>query len=605
MESIFIEAEHFNDTGGWVIDQQSIASMGSPYLMAHGLGIPVDDAMTSVVISQSESYRIWVRTRNWIEGEIDQNAPGKFRVIINNEPLMPLFGVGKNNWHWQDGGSVWLEAGDAEIRLHDLTGFNGRCDAILLTSDHTLIPPDDGELLRLFRDQFSTESTKEEYVFDLVVVGGGIGGISTALSAARNGCRVALVHDREVLGGNNSSEVRVGLSGSIYQDPYPRLGSLIDEFGPVGHWTLWEAQNDPGSERSKKILETIKQHPEKKIHNAGPAGNYEDDLKLAVIKREENISPFLNTHMDAVQMDGNRIISVEATNIRDGKKVLLKGDYFVDCTGDANLGFLAGADFRVGRESKEMSNEPSAPDKEDNMVMGTSIQWYATAKEQEIFFPDCPWAVQFTEETCKHKIKGDWNWETGFFRDQVHDIEHIRDYALRVIFGNWSYLKNHSSRRDRYRNYTLNWIAYIAGKRESRRLLGEVILTETDILNQMTYPDASFTTTWSIDLHYPQYSDKFNGEPFLSKAVKQKISPYAVPYRCLYSRNIANLFMAGRNISVTHIALGSVRVMRTISMMGEVVGIAASICKERNIFPRDVYHKHLGHLTEKLLKENI
>ncbi|MDD3333693.1 MAG: pyridine nucleotide-disulfide oxidoreductase, partial [Proteiniphilum sp.] len=151
MESIFIEAEHFNDTGGWVIDQQSIASMGSPYLMAHGLGIPVDDAMTSVVISQSESYRIWVRTRNWIEGEIDQNAPGKFRVIINNEPLMPLFGVGKNNWHWQDGGSVWLEAGDAEIRLHDLTGFNGRCDAILLTSDHTLIPPDDGELLRLFR----------------------------------------------------------------------------------------------------------------------------------------------------------------------------------------------------------------------------------------------------------------------------------------------------------------------------------------------------------------------------------------------------------------------------------------------------------------------
>ncbi|MDD4801163.1 MAG: FAD-dependent oxidoreductase, partial [Proteiniphilum sp.] len=563
------------------------------------------DAMTSVVISQSESYRIWVRTRNWIEGEIDQNAPGKFRVIINNQPLTALFGVEKNNWHWQDGGSAWLAAGDAEIRLHDLTGFNGRCDAILLTSDHTMIPPDDGEALHAFRDRFVPQSPIEEFGFDLVVVGGGIGGISTALSAARNGCRVALVHDREVLGGNNSSEVRVGLSGSIYQDPYPRLGSLIDEFGPVGHWTLWEAQNDPGSERSKKILETIEQYPEKKIHNAGPAGNYEDDLKLAVIKGEDKISLFLNTHVDEVQMDGGHIVSVEATNIRDGKRVRLKGDFFADCTGDANLGFLAGADYRVGRESKELTNEPSAPDETDNLVMGTSMQWYATAGDQETTFPECPWAIQFTEETCKHKIKGDWNWETGFFRDQVYQIEQIRDYALQVIFGNWSYLKNHSSKKERYRNYTLNWIAYIAGKRESRRLLGDLILTETDILNQVSYPDASFTTTWSIDLHYPQYSDKFNGEPFLSKAVKQKISPYAVPYRCLYSRNIANLFMAGRNISVTHIALGSVRVMRTISMMGEVVGMAASICKERNILPRDVYHTHLGQLKEKLSTGNI
>jgi len=600
MESILIEAEHFDDIGGWVIDQQSIAQMGSPYLMAHGLGIPVRDASTKVVVRHEAVYRIWVRTRNWVDSRNDNLAPGRFQILINQKPLSPVFGMGRSNWHWQDGGEVRLTVGEIEIRLQDLTGFNGRCDALLLTTDISFIPPDGGDALQSFRKQFQKHPLPVETCFDLVVIGGGIGGISTALSAARNGCKVALVHDRDILGGNNSSEVRVGLSGLIYQEPYPRLGGLIDEFGPVGHWPLWEAQNDPDKERSRRILEIIEHHPEKKIHNAGPASNYEDALKVAVVKAEENISLFLNTYVHKVEMDGDRIVLVEGTNIRNGKRHRFKGIYFSDCTGDANLGFLAGADYRIGRESQEMTNEPSAPDKTDNLVMGTSIQWYATAKEHATFFPDCPWAVQFTEESCKHKIKGDWNWETGFFSDQVYDIEKIRDYALRVIFGNWSFLKNLSGKQERYQNYSLEWIAYIAGKRESRRLLGEVILTETDIINQVPYPDASFTTTWSIDLHYPLYIDHFDEEPFLSKAVKQKISPYAVPYRCLYSRNISNLFMAGRNISVTHIALGSVRVMRTISMMGEVVGIAASICKEMNIFPRDVYHTHLEHLKNKL-----
>lgn len=600
MESILIEAEYFDDIGGWVIDQQSIAQMGSSYLMAHGLGIPVRDAVTKVIIHHKANYKIWVRTRNWVDDRIDNLAPGKFQVLVNQKPLLPIFGVGRSDWHWQDGGEIRLTLGETEIRLQDLTGFNGRCDALLLTTDTSFIPPDEGDALRAFKEQFQRQPLQEETSFDLVVVGGGIGGISTALSAARNGCRVALIHDRNILGGNNSSEVRVGLSGLIYQEPYPRLGSLIDEFGPIGHWPLWEAQNDPKTERNRRILEIIEHYPEKKIHNAGPASNYEDALKVTVVRAEKNISLFLNTHVHTVKMNDDRIVSAEGTNIQNGKRYRFKGNYFADCTGDANLGFLAGADYRIGRESKEMTNEPSAPDKADNLVMGTSIQWYATAKEQETFFPDCPWAVQFTEESCKHKIKGDWNWETGFFRDQVYDIEKIRDYALRVIFGNWSFLKNRSRKQERYRNYNLEWIAYIAGKRESRRLLGEVILTETDIINQISYPDASFTTTWSIDLHYPLYMDHFDEEPFLSKAVKQKIFPYAVPYRCLYSRNISNLFMAGRNISVTHIALGSVRVMRTISMMGEVVGMAASICKEMNILPSDVYHTHLKRLKDKL-----
>ena len=146
----------------------------------------------------------------------------------------------------------------------------------------------------------------------------------------------------------------------------------------------------------------------------------------------------------------------------------------------------------------------------------------------------------------------------------------------------------------------MSWNAYIGGKRESIRLLGDLLLSENDLINRVNYPDATFTTTWSIDLHYPVYKYNYVEEPFLSKARKQKIPPYAVPYRCLYSRNISNMFMAGRNISVTHIALGTVRVMRTIAMMGEVVGLAASVCKKKNLFPRDIYTGHFDCLKEKL-----
>jgi hypothetical protein len=600
MGNILIEAEHFEDTGGWVIDQQSIPTLGSSFLMAHGLGVPVQDAKTTVPIPSSGTYKIWVRTRNWVGDWVTGHAPGQFKLLVNKKSLSIVFGTEQAAWHWQDGGEVELEKGETELALHDLTGFNGRCDAILLSNDSELVPPNDPPELSDFRKKLLKPTVEEYPDFDLVVVGGGIGGISTALTAARNGCKVALIHDREVLGGNNSSEVRVGLSGLICQEPYPKLGRIIDEFGPIGHWTLWEAERDPTTERSKRILDIIEKHPEKKIHNAGPAANYEDDLKRQVVEADKNITLFLFTRVVAVEKNGDRVSSVQAVNIRAGNEYIIRGTLFADCTGDAILGLLAGADYREGRESRAMTDESSAPDSADKLVMGTSCQWYAKASRQETTFPDCPWAVPFSEATCMHKIKGDWNWETGFYKDQVTEIEHIRDYALRVIFGNWSFIKNHSTRKERYKNYSLHWIAYIGGKRESKRLLGDIILSENDIINQVPYPDATFSTTWSIDLHYPVYKDNFEEEPFLSTAKKQKIAPYAVPYRCLYSRNIPNLFMAGRNISVTHIALGTVRVMRTIAMMGEVVGMAASLCIEHDLLPRAIYIDHLDDLKEKL-----
>ena len=605
-EVIFIEAESFSDPGGWVIDQQAMDIMGSPYILAHGLGTPVKDAETIIDLVSEADYRIWVRTRDWAATWNANGSPGKFELLIQGTPLITIFGTEGAEWHWQNGGIVHLKRGANKLALHDLTGFDGRCDAVILTTDPEFLPPDDDSTLIDFRrKKLGLKSEPEEAgEYDLIVVGGGMAGTCAAVSAARLGCKVALIQDRPVLGGNNSSEVRVGLSGLIHQQPYPRLGNLVDEIGSVGHWTLWEADREPASERSKRILEEIIKNPEKKIHNAGPASNYGDDKKFMVVENEPNITLFLNTHIYKAEKEGNLVLAVVGKNILSGKETRFKGKLFADCTGDGTLGFIAGADYRDGREGRDETGEPSAPMERDNLVMGTSIQWYAETQEEVSEFPECPWAVKFNDTTCQKVTRGDWDWETGLNRDQIKEVEFIRDYALLVTYGNWDFLKNKSMDKEKFAREKLTWVAYIGGKRESRRLLGDIILKEQDITERVEYPDASFTTTWGIDLHYPVKSEEFRGEPFRSIAETKIIDPYAVPYRCLYSRNIGNLFMAGRDISVTHVALGTVRVQRTTGMMGEVVGMAASICGKNNALPEDVFTKHLEDL-KKLMREGV
>jgi hypothetical protein len=553
-----------------MLDQQGIDQMGSPYVLAHGMGVPVGDASTTVKFPSAGKYHVWVRTRNWAGSWDVLAAPGKFQLRIDGRPLPVVFGTEGAQWHWQGGGTVDIGGRKVALALDDLTGFEGRCDAIVFTTDSAFVPPNEGKAMSDFRRKLLNLPREPEDAgeFDLVVVGGGMAGTCTAISAARLGLTVALIQNRPVLGGNNSSEVRVHLNGKINLPPYPALGDVVRELDS-GH-----------------------------RGNARPAGHYDDDKKLRVVRAEKNLRLFLNTHAFKVEKQGGKIAAVVAGNTRTSRQLRFEAPLFVDCTGDGAIGFLAGADFRMGRESRSETGESLAPRKGDKMTMGMSVQWYSGVAKEPTTFGDCPWAAQFTQESCQPVFRGDWDWETGMNRDQITEAEFIRDYGLRVIYGNWAFMKNHSEQKTKYANRRLQWVAYIGGKRESQRLLGDLILCQQDIQQETIFPDAFVTATWSIDLHYPnpQNTKHFPEQEFRSIAHFGKKNPYPVPYRCLYSRNVPNLMMAGRNISVTHVALGTTRVMRTCGMMGELLGMAASLCKEHETTPRGVYNDYLDEL---------
>ena len=553
-EELLIEAESFSQRGGWVIDQQFMDQMGSPYLMAHGMGIPVADATAEINIPQAGTYYVYARTYNWTSPWTDAEGPGKFRLALSGKLLKATLGHTGNSWQWQFAGKTVLKAGTTTLALKDLTGFDGRCDAIYLTTDANTQPATwDAAETAALRTRLRQQQTVPAHQYDFVVVGGGIAGMCAAASAARLGCKVALVNDRPVLGGNNSSEIRVHLGGIIEMGPNQGLGRMIREFG---------------HERS---------------------GNAQQNITLYAFQRAV-----------AVKMQGDRIVSVTIQHIETGEQTELTAPLFSDCTGDATIGYLAGADWAMGREGRDEYGESLAPEQPDSLVMGASIQWYSKDMKKKTSFPHFEYGVRFDAENCEPVTMGEWKWETGMNRNQVSEAGRVRDYGLLVIYSNWSYLKNHYKDHKKYANRSLDWVAYVSGKRESRRLLGDYVLSQDDIDKNVAHEDASFTTTWSIDLHFPDSvnSVRFPGNEFKSATVHRWIHPYAVPYRCLYSRNVDNLFMAGRNMSCTHVALGTVRVMRTTGMMGEVVGMAAGLCHKHRVEPRDIYHHHLPELKQ-------
>ncbi|WP_025764459.1 FAD-dependent oxidoreductase [Dyadobacter tibetensis] len=576
LATVFVEAESFQNKGGWVVDQQFMDVMGSSFLMAHGMGSPVENASTKVKFAEAGTYKVFIRTRNWSAQWSTKEAAGQFQLLVGGRALPKTFGKDQQAWAWTDGGTIKIEKGEIELGLKDLTGFNGRCDAILFTKDLNYQPIENLDELSDFRNDYFgfDRNPKDAGNFDFVVVGGGMAGTCAAISAARNGVKVALVQNRPVLGGNNSSEVRVHLGGRINLEPYPALGNLVNEIGP-----------EEGG-------------------NAQPKEFYEDDKKLRAVLNEPNISLFLNHHANEVQTKNGKIERITATNIETGEKVLFKAPLFADCTGDGTIGLLAGADYMTGRESRAVYNEPTAPEVADNLTMGASVQWFSEKKDKPVSFPNIKWALDWDEEKSEEITKGDWEWETGMGLDMKLDFEQIRDYGMLAVYSNWNYLKNHSKNKEKFAHESLKWVAYIAGKRESVRLKGDYVLIEQDMTERKIYPDGTAPTSWTIDLHYPdpENSKLFPGAAFKSIAKHIKIYPYPIPFRCLYSNNVDNLMMAGRNISVSHVALGTVRVMRTTGMMGEVLGMAASVIKKENTTPRGLYQKYFDQLEALMMK---
>ena len=576
--TILLEAEAFQNRGGWVLDQQFMDQMGSPYLLAHGMGKPVADAGTSVKLPVKGQWHVFARTWNWCAPWGVKDGPGLFKVAVNGEKLQNILGTGEE-WGWEYAGCFNADSKDVRLELHDLTGFEGRCDAVVLSRSQDIELPDDPKSLREFRKKMLGLPDKPRNAgdFDLVVVGGGVAGLSATVKAAREGLKVALINNRPVPGGNNSTELKVISSGDLNIPPYVSLGNVTREI--------------------------------KDVYN-------QEDKVIGMLENDPNISYFPSMHVFDVRTENDHIVSAYAKHIETSEELEFTAPLFADCTGDGNLGHLAGAVYRIGREMRAETKETLAPERPDNMVLGASTPWGTRVMEEDVAFPVCDWAIQVDEKSCEKVTSGSNWWEAGFRYDQVADAEYIRDYLFRAIYGNWSFLKNKSTDKQKWAKLDLNRVSFLAGKRESRRLTGDVLFTQTDIEGAYTrYDDALIVSTYSIDQHFPTPKNTFffPGEEFISTMKHyfndlgtprmylrddQVPPPCRIPYRCLYSANIDNMFMAGRNVSVSHIALASTRVQNVTGMMGEVVAVAAAICKKHGCSPREVYTKHLQALLD-------
>jgi len=473
-DQILVEAESFAEKGGWAVDQQFMDVMGSPFLLAHGLGRPVENATTSVKVPNDGNYRVWVRTRNWVPG--DWEAPGRFRVTINDRELKPEFGT-EEGWAWQDGGSVDLKAGTATLALKDLTGFDGRCDAIFLTTDVNTRPPNTLAEMRSWRNKLRglPDKPARSETYDVVIVGGGIAGCGTALAAGEQGLNAVLIHDRPILGGNASGEIRVHTLGIL-----ANAAELLNGIN-TKHWP-----------------------------NGSPDALKDDAKRHKTMEAAKGVKLFLKWRAYDVAMDGKKVKAVYAQHIETGETQAFEAPVFVDSTGDGWIGFWAGADFRYGREAKSEFKEGWdkhgdlwSPEKPDNRVMGSSLLWYAKPSKDAERFPEVPWALPVANGN--KAIKGEWYYE--FSRDDLHqikDAEAIRDHMLRAIYGSFS----NAQKTSKYAKYRLDFVGYLSGKRESRRLMGDYIYTMNDMKEGRDFPDTVCAEKRDIDVHYQRvYKD--------------------------------------------------------------------------------------------------
>lgn len=414
---------------------------------------------------------------------------------------------------------------------------------------------------------------------DLCVVGGGLSGMAVAISAAREGLQVVLMHERAVLGGNASSEIRMWISGAHGESN--RETGIVEEI----------------------ILES---------HYRNPSKSYAvwDTILYDFIRREKNIQLLLNcTCMDCEAEEGRyphgrsrHIHSVTGYQMTTQRFYKVVAPFFADCSGDSILAPLSGASFRIGREASAEFGEDLDHQNADAMTMGMSCLIQGRETAGPVPYKSHEWSSKLCDEHFKDRMpdlyndaENFWYLELGGNRDSIGDTEEIRDELLELATGTWDYLKR--TPKFGAQNWDLDFLGFLPGKRESRRMLGEYLLTQRDVSDGKVFPDEIAFGGWPLDDHFPG-GFYHKGTPNTDIATP---APYSIPYRTLYSANVDNLFFAGRNISVTHLALSSTRVMATCALLGEAVGKAAYLAVKNSCAPHDVYLHHVAALQELLL----
>lgn len=443
-----------------------------------------------------------------------------------------------------------------------------------------------------------------EKTYDVVVVGGGLSGVCAAVAAARHGAKTAIVQARPMFGGNASSEIRMHIVGASCH----MAKHNVNETG---------------------ILEEILL--ENKWRNPNHCFSVWDTVIWEKVHFQENLDSYLNTGMHAVSVEDGNITAISCYQETTEKEFTFHAFLFVDATGHGTLGAMADALSRYGSESRKEFSEPDAPKEANTFTMGDSLLFQAVLKDHPVRFIKPVWAYTYSEEDLKYRThsnknsaladngvpvafnadnakilpefsridSGYWWIELSSKRgDIISDGEEIRDELLKSVYGVWDHLKNQGEHGAE--NYDLDWVGIVPGHRESRRLVGDYLLNENDVLSGRVFPDAVAYGGWAMDEHCPnglKDTDKYPSRILNFDGI------YTIPYRSYYSKNIGNLMMAGRDISVTKMAFGSVRVMGTCAIGGQAVGTAAALAVRYGISPRKV-GEHIGELQKMLQRDD-
>ncbi len=437
---------------------------------------------------------------------------------------------------------------------------------------------------------------KHKISCDILVAGGGPAGVPCAIAAARNGAKVVLCQDRSVLGGNASSEVRMHIVGANGTGSFDRGEEMLTEAREGG------------------IIEEIRL--ENAVRNPQRSASVFDLILYEKCWAEKNLTLMLNTTVCGASVENSNITEAIAVRQSTEDRFLIAAKIFIDCTGDGRLGAEAGAPFVEGREGIDDFGESLALEKPDNKRLGSTILLQARKHDRPMPFVAPDWARKFSRDELKLRLYanpgdekpsheyGYWWAEWGGELDTIKDNETIRDELLAITLGIWDHVKNGAADDDfRASHWALDWFGFLPGKRESRRFIGQHVLTEADLMESRQFSDAIAYGGWSLDLHPPEGVDSPEEEPCVQHHVPKL---YDIPLRACVSRDVNNLLFAGRNISATHVAFASTRVMATCAVMGQGIGTAAAFAIKKNIAPSDLANDSpaMDEIQQQLLRDD-